>query len=220
MKERVFVGTIIIFALIALSFLLSERGGNVRTTEILIPTSTIVPTETLIPTNTLIPTKTLIPTIAPTPDATKTQQAKAIATVKAQQREATKIAWQATETVEYQQRMVTATVKAQQRKATAIAQYQKIDYRELVSYPEEHIGEKVLVEGRVFNVNSTTQMQIFLGWTSDAAYIIARESFYGIYEDDRVIVYGVVDGENCGENAYGAEICQPLIIKAIVKITP
>ena len=107
-----------------------------------------------------------------------------------------------------------------QATATEIAQYQKIDYRELVSYPEEHIGEKVLVEGRVFNVNSTTQMQIFLGWTSDAAYIIARESFYGIYEDDRVIVYGVVDGENCGENAYGAEICQPLIIKAIVKITP
>ena len=107
-----------------------------------------------------------------------------------------------------------------QATATEIAQYQKIDYRELVSYPEEHIGEKVLVEGRVFNVNSTTQMQIFLEGTSDAAYIKTKESFSGIYEDDRVIVYGVIDGENCAENAFGAKICQPLIIDAIVETPP
>lgn len=157
-------------------------------------TPKFTPTET--PTPTVTPTPTRTPTSTPTPNATQTQQAIAKATIGAN---------------------ATATKVAALARATEIAQYQKIDYKELATYPDDLIGEKVFVEGRVFNVNSRTELQIWLGWTYDAAYIVAKKPFSEIYEDNWVLVYGVVEGENCGTNAYGAEICQPIIINAIVE---
>ena len=157
-------------------------------------TPRFTPTETSTPTITPTPTRTS--TSTPTANATKTQQAIANATIGAN---------------------ATATKVAAIARTTEIAQYQKIDYQELYTYADEHVGEKVFVEGRVFNVNSKTELQIWLGWTHEAGYIIAKKPFSEIYEDNWVYVYGIVDGENCGENAYGAEICQPLIIDAIVE---
>jgi hypothetical protein len=155
------------------------------------PTPKFTPTDTSTPTITPTPTRT--PTSTSTPNATQTQRAIINATEGAD---------------------ATATKVAQNARATEIAEYEKISYDELVTYPDSHIGEKVWVEGRIFNINGNTELQIWLGWTYDAAYIVMREPFSGIYEDNWITVYGTIYGENCGTNAYGAEVCQPILTDA------
>jgi hypothetical protein len=72
----------------------------------------------------------------------------------------------------------------------------------------------VKIKGRVFNIVGNDEFQMYYGWTFDAIYVVTKASFSGLYEDDYVTIYGIVDGENCFQNAYNAEICQPLIIDA------
>lgn len=148
------------------------------------PTPSLTPT----PTNTATPTQT--PTFTPTPNMTQTQRAIIDATQGAD---------------------ATATQRARRAKATEMAQYETIDRRELKTYPEQHKGEKIRVKGRIFNVNGNQELQMYIGWSYDAAYIVMREPFSGIYENDWIMVYGEIAGERCGENALGAEICQPLL---------
>ncbi len=90
--------------------------------------------------------------------------------------------------------------------------YSEIPVKELVTYPEKHEGEKVKVRGRVFNVNSDTEFQMWLGWTYEAVYIVMEKPYDDIYEDEWVTVYGTILGEHCGTNAYGGNVCQPLIL--------
>jgi len=144
------------------------------------------------PTITLTPTITSTPTITPTPTDTPTVTPTPNAT---QTQQASKKA-------------------TQSAKATEIASYETILYKELVTYPDSHIGELVKVEGRIFNINGNTELQLWLGWTYDAVYIVMRDSFSGIYEDNWITVYGEVLGEECFNNAYGAEICQPVLFDA------
>lgn len=90
--------------------------------------------------------------------------------------------------------------------------YSELPNRELSTYPDSHKGERVKVKGMVFNINSDSELQIFLGNSSDyPAYITFIEPFREIYEDEYITVYGVVYGEICGTNSFGGEICQPLI---------
>lgn len=109
------------------------------------------------------------------------------------------------------------TQQAQATQTAEISKYQPIDIRELITYPNDHIGELVIVIGRVFNVNSNTELQIMVGDGFDAVYIVAREPYSGIYEDDTIKVYGLIYGENCGENSFGSTICQPLLMDAIIE---
>lgn len=108
------------------------------------------------------------------------------------------------------------TANAQATWAAEIAKYQPIDPRELITYPNNHIGEFIVVDGRVFNINSDTELQIMVGDNFDAVYIVTKDPFTGIYEDDTITVYGLVFGENCGENAFGAQVCQPLLMDALI----
>lgn len=108
------------------------------------------------------------------------------------------------------------TANAQATRSAEIARYQPIDVRELITYPNNHIGELITISGRVFNINSDTELQIMVGDTFDAVYIVSRDPFTGIYEDDTITVYGLVFGENCGENAFGAQVCQPLLMDALL----
>lgn len=90
--------------------------------------------------------------------------------------------------------------------------YAQIYNRELYTYADSHKGEKVVVQGTIFNINNTTELQIFAGGSSDyPMYLVFNVPFSGIYEDDYIIVYAVVDGQNCGTNAFGGQICQPLL---------
>jgi hypothetical protein len=106
----------------------------------------------------------------------------------------------------------TATKEAKNTQATKIAQYVKPETRELVTYPDNLKGQLIKVRGRVFNINGNDQFQFWIDGGRDAAYIVMQNPFSDIYEDTWVTVYGVGAGENCGTNAFGAEICQPLIL--------
>lgn len=106
---------------------------------------------------------------------------------------------------------ITATAVAKSHWATQIAPYVKIDIRELINYPDKHIGEKVYVSGSVFNIAGNYEFQMWAGYSLDAIYVETKAPLSGLYEDDWVTVYGTVGGQKCFQNSYGAQICQPLL---------
>ncbi len=145
----------------------------------------------------------------PTTAATLSKAEVAVVTRTAQ---AQRVAW--TRTAIMDSRMATNDVKT----ATAmfIAEYKPIDRRELTSYPNRHIGEKVIIQGRVFNIIGEYAFQMFLANSYDAVVVRTRDPLEGIYENTFLKVYGEVAGTWIGTNAYGAEIEQPLIEEAVV----
>ncbi len=155
------------------------------------------------PSQTLAPTSTTAPSDTPVPPATQTAVALAAAR--------TEVAFRATATRQALNLQRTLSAEATAARVTLVAQYVAIDYRELVNYADAHVGEKVWIRGRVFNINSNTELQMYFAGTYDAAYVVMEEPFSGIYENDVITVYGTVQGKNCGTNSFGAEICQPLI---------
>lgn len=90
------------------------------------------------------------------------------------------------------------------------------DQLDFVTYPDNYKGAFVQVRGEVHNINSDTQLQIYLENSRDSLYITADEPYEKIYEGDTVIVTGYVKGKTCGKNVFGAKICSPGINKAIV----
>lgn len=171
-------------------------------------TYTITPSET--PTRTSTPTRTVTPTKTdtPTPLPPGTLTAEAIAAVR------TRASKKATATRVAYLNGVTATAREKTARATRVARYEPISGKELQSYANQHKGEKVYFEGRVFNIAGTQVFQMYYGWTYDAVYVETASSFSGLYEDNYIIVYGTVGGEECFTNVYNAEICQPLITNA------
>jgi hypothetical protein len=105
--------------------------------------------------------------------------------------------------------LLSATAVAAQ--ATEMAAYQVIDLRELVSYSDNYRGQKVVVSGRVFNVVTNRQLQLFLDGTRDAVMVNTIDPFSAIYKDDNITVYGTVKQKHCFENVLGGRTCQPLI---------
>ncbi len=93
------------------------------------------------------------------------------------------------------------------------------DHRDLITYPENYKGAFIKITGKVFNINSDTQLQIYAGENRDAVYIVSSEPFVKIYEDDLVSIIGYVHGEYCGKNVFGGETCMPIIEKATITKT-
>lgn len=164
------------------------------------------------------PTVTPFPTITPRPTSTKTSTPTDLppetATAISINATKTKSAGQATAAHRAYWLPFTATARAKSAQSTKVAQYQQIPRNELITYPDNHIGEKIKIQGRIFNINGNTELQLYVDWSYDAVYVIMDRAFSGIYEDDWITVYGVVDGESCGINAFGGEVCQPLIVEA------
>lgn len=85
--------------------------------------------------------------------------------------------------------------------------------KDFLTYPYKYVGKNVKLENcKVFNIKSTSEFQC---WYEDEAVTIKTfEPFDTIYKDDKLTVYGIGAGEACGQNSYGAEICQPLLENA------
>jgi hypothetical protein len=164
-------------------------------------TPTFLPTFTPLPTQT--PTATQTPTFTPKPPATQTAEALA--------RRKTELSKAATTTQKVRSSILTATSVAMHAQATVLAKYKPISEKELASYPDQHVGEKVYFKGTVFNIVDSSTFQIYYGFHGEAIYVETRDSFRGLYENDFITVYGIVEGKRCFHNAYNAEICQPLI---------
>lgn len=161
------------------------------------PTSTLKPTRTATLTKTPKPTKTptATPTVTNTPPEPKDQTATAV--------QATSVAGVTA---------VASTKEAVYATATEIASYKEIYWRELITYPDNHKGEKVIVRGRIFNVVENTTLQVYVAGTYEALYIVKEEPFSDLYEDQSLTIYGRVSGQECFKNAYNAEVCQTKIV--------
>lgn len=189
------------------------------------PTSTTVITDTPTPTEEFTPTSTPSPTFSPTPTLTPrptktstptptetpTPLPPATLTAQAAIAKKTQESLNITATREALSISRTATAQVKSATATEIASYTQINIKELQSYADQHLGEKVVVLGRVFNIASPTQFQMYYGWTYEAVFVITKDPYTGLYEDDFITVYGVVGGEKCFKNMYNADVCQPLI---------
>jgi hypothetical protein len=186
------------------------------------PTNTLRPTFTNTATFTLTntPTVTLEPasqTALAQNQAATQRSLYATSTVQVRAERATQTALQkskvATGTAEAVSFRSTSTAQARSDYATQIAQYTRINANELVTYPNNHIAELVVIRGRVFNVISNTDFQIWIdGLSREAVYVSMVNAYRDIYENDYVTIYGLVAGEACGTNAFGGEVCQPQIV--------
>lgn len=174
------------------------------------PTTTPLPTSTptLTKTPTQTPTNTPTVTDTPTPIPPQTQTAQAVAATK------TQVSMYRTATISALNTQRTGTAEARKAWATKISAYQTVPWKDLVTYPKKFAGQKVKISGQVFNVNGDTQLQMWIG-VYEAVYVVMSSPFSDIYEDSWIVVFGTVStDENCGTNAYGAEVCQPLLIDA------
>lgn len=184
-------------------------------------TPTITPTSTFTLTSTATDTATPIPPEVLTQqavDATQTEKAanitstqKAFDTIRTEQAAiltSTKKAVDKNSTATAQ--VKTQTKEAVNKTATEVASYESIYWKELATYPENYIGQRVVVNGRVFNVLGKV-IQMYFSGTYEALYVNLKKTASGVYDNSYITVYGVVKGKECFKNAYGAEICQPAL---------
>jgi hypothetical protein len=188
-----------------------------------LPTFTISPTDTEKPTYTITPsqTSTPIPTDTLTPLPPLTQTAIALIDQKtrvAENATATKamLNFNKTATVELLNYKRTATSAARSSKYLIKTEYKEISWKELITYPEVHEGEKIKIKGTIFNIVSYTEFQMFL-WDTDKPVYVITKSFEHLYKEDVVTVYGVVGGMKCGKNYVDNQICQISITDAFVE---
>lgn len=160
----------------------------------------IAQTQAVAPTNTTVPTKaaTSTKTPSPTPAPTNTPVPPETLTAMAVEREQTRAADQ-----------LTATVELRNIRSTQMASYGTIDWRELTTYPNNHIGEKVRVSGNVFNIVSGTRFQMWISGTQEAVVVDYIIGFDDLFENTSVVVYGEVKGTECFTNQLGGQVCQP-----------
>lgn len=214
MKKQI---PLILFALlfiIACSQSESAIQTAIAQTQAAFPTITASPSVTPSLTFTPKPTSTSTPTKTPTLTPTFTL-APGTLTKQAFFDEATQRSAAVTATVARQLAIRYATETAAMALYNKKLEYSWIEVRELVAYPDHHIGEKVIVQGYIFNIIDDQHMQMQIGdYPTEPIFVFMAEPYSGIYENDYIRVYGTVNGKQCGENAFGAEICQPLLIDA------
>lgn len=156
------------------------------------PTFTNTPTVTLTPTITNTPTITLTPTVTDTPTPSLTPTRTNTLTP-------TKAPYQFTQT---------AYAKTQDY----MAQFKQVDWRDFYTYPDKYKSDYVKLACRVFNVISEGQFQCWYPGTYEAFFVLSVEDFDDIYENDYLTVYGIGGGEYCGTNAFGGEVCSPIVV--------
>lgn len=112
----------------------------------------------------------------------------------------------------------TATSGAVTSTATFKAAYKQIDPRELINYPQNHIGEKVIVQGTVFSVHIPDGViQVYVnGSYSYPLYVEFAGTLSSIYENDYVTIYGTIAGTATFENVSGGTVSQTKLTDAVV----
>jgi len=140
-------------------------------------------------------TKTLTPTLTPTATLTPTPINSPTPTTPPT---ATFTTWQLT----------SEAVKATN---DFFAQYSYVNQKDFLTYPDKLDGEKIKIQCRIFNVVDTKSIQCYISGTYDAFYVDMKNKFDNLYEDDRITIYGIGDGEHCFTNRMGNLTCQPLL---------
>ncbi len=95
-----------------------------------------------------------------------------------------------------------------------------VDVRELKKSPDKFLEQKISLRGEVFTIQENSDGTVMQIWVSFGAGGIANreavivsfdDALPGLFEKDRVVVYGTGAGTFTGKNALGGEITQPLV---------
>ncbi len=166
-------------------------------------TEAALPTATL--TATLTPSATPTFTLAPSPTSTQTPIPPPTITVppgtltkQAFIDQATQRSLSVTQTVAAQYASRFATETASMALYLRKLEYHWISVRELTTYPEKHIGEKVTVQGYIREVFNDQQLELMIGdYPTVPIWVFMEAPFSGIYPYDYIRVYGTVAGVEC-----------------------
>lgn len=183
--------------LFILIFLVACSPTQQQLADVLQKTLASIPTATSYPTYTIAPTQTAwIKIVTPTSSPTITMTPSPIFTP--------------TKTVPPTKTLVpTATL----RPTSTLNAYKYIASNELVSYANNHIGEKVYVYVHVFQIVSNYQIMGDLN-TNDTIYIEMAAPFTGIYKGSLIKVYGTVYGTYSYTSIAGWNMTVPEITDA------
>lgn len=98
--------------------------------------------------------------------------------------------------------------------------FSPVDVRELKKSPDKFLDQKLLLRGDVFRIQEAgteTAMQIWVNYGTggvanrEAVVVHYAGSLPGLFEKDKVVVYGRGAGTFTGTNALGGQVTQPLI---------
>lgn len=167
------------------------QKANPTSTNTVVPSSTPTETPTLTQTNTSTPTITNTPTITLTPTRTNTPTP-------------TKAPYQFTQT-------------AYAATQTYFKKFTNVTWKDFYTYPDKFKSEFVQLPCRVFNVIDNENFQCYYPGTYDPFYVLSIEPFDNVYENDYLTIYGVGGGEYCGTNAFGGQVCQPVVVADYIK---
>jgi len=95
------------------------------------------------------------------------------------------------------------------------AQYPQSYWLQVYSFPEQFIGQKVVMQGWVIEVIDANDFRIRLP-NNRPAFIVSAMPLSGIEYGDELWVYATVDGLLCAYNGGMDDFCQLLLINAIV----
>jgi len=184
------------------------------------PTETLTPSLTDTPTETYTPSLTLTRTRTPSETPTTDYDATGTAFARTSTRTALELLWTDTADAQTATREAilfnrTLTAEAKTATATFINSYKPIKLQELMNYAERHLGEDVVIRGRVFNIDGRA-LQMYAGGDYNNPVVVRSKEDLTIYRDDWVTVYGTVYGYFTGTNRLGATIKQPLLEDAVV----
>ncbi|MEW5939261.1 MAG: hypothetical protein AB1750_06350 [Chloroflexota bacterium] len=206
MKKQTIILLIILILIVGCQPSADAIQTAIAQTQAAIPTATF--TASLTSTITRTPTNT--PTITFTPSATPTATLSPTATPSHLPGTLTKQAYYDNAT--QRSAAVTQTVAAQyaSRFATETAamalylrklEYHWISVRELTTYADKHIGEKVTVQGYIREIFNDTQLELVIGdYPSVPIWVFMEAPFSGIYPYDYIRVYGTVAGWECPDS--------------------
>jgi uncharacterized membrane protein YcgQ (UPF0703/DUF1980 family) len=191
---------------------------TISNTEAAKPTQTAYPTYTIIPTYTPYPTHTPYPTYTQAPTQTPKVIVVTLTNTPTQTLTPTPIK-SPTSTLPPTNTLQSWQLTQEVAKKTQVylQEFEQVNVRDFITYPDKFKGKKIKLSGSIFNINGNDEFQIFISGTSEAAYIISREPFDDLYENNYVTIYGFGNGEDCFKNVYNAEICQPMVDAVIIQ---
>ncbi len=196
MKRLIIVLSIAVVALAGCAPSQAAIEKAIAQTETAKPTNTLMPTETLMPTKPPVQNKTWIPTATTTlrPTSTKVPTKKPTNTP--------------APTVQpyFQTRTAVADFEGRSSK------FEDIVIKEFITYPKNYENKLIKLNCKVFNVISDDQFQCWIPGTYDSYFVFSANKYNDIYEDDILKILAVGAGEHCGKNAFGGEVCQPIVV--------
>lgn len=112
---------------------------------------------------------------------------------------------------------ITDTAVPAQTTKTPVGEPLQVDRNDLIASSDKYIGQYVVISGIVDDIKSSTEIQLYIGGEDNSpVYIISAQPNNALYQNEDVVVYGVVGSIRCGTNTSGIEVCQPTVTDACI----